>query len=315
MNGSTAFVILNPAAGHGRAGRAWPLTARALDEAGIRYHLARTEAPGEGTVLAARAVAQGYDPLIAVGGDGTTNEVVNAILAAPGSPETRPRLGIISCGTGRDLVRTLGIPREIRQAAAILATGAVRPFDVGRIVFHQPGGPSRTRYFVNIADAGLGGETADRVNRTTKLFGGFLSFFWGALASLARYRNKKVRLSIDGEPSHDLHLTIAVVANARYFAGGMFVAPNAVPDDGLFDIITLNGVGRLGRVPLLLRVYCGRHLGHPRLIQRRCRTVTITSEEWVHVEADGELAGFLPATFDILPGAIRIIAPAGGSSQ
>lgn len=315
MDGQVAFVVVNPAAGHGRAGRTWPLIARILDEAGVRYHWARTTVPGEGTALAARAAAEGYDPLIAVGGDGTTNEVVNAILAIPGGPEIRPRLGVISCGTGCDLVRTLGIPREARQAAAVLANGATRLIDAGRIVFHLPGGLHRTRFFVNIADAGLGGETADRVNRTSKILGGFISFFWGALATVARYRNKKVHLSIDGEPSYDLRLTIAVVANARYFAGGMFVAPNAVPDDSLLDLVTLNGVGRLSLVPLLIQVYRGRHLGHPRLLLRRCRTVTITSEEQVHVEADGELAGFLPATFDILPNAIRIIAPAGGSSR
>lgn len=315
MKQPPAFVVLNPAAGHGRAGGAWPLVARALKEAGVSYHWARTTQPGERTALAARAAAEGYDPLIAVGGDGTANEVANAILAIPGGPEVRPRLGIISCGTGRDLVRTFGIPREPRQAAALLAKGDTRLVDAGRIVFYLPGGQSRTRYFINIADAGLGGATADRVNRTTKLFGGFLSFFWGALATLARYRNKNVRLSIDGQPFDDLALTIAIVANARYFAGGMFVAPNAAPDDGLFDLITLHGVGRLSLLSLLLRVYRGRHLGHPRLLERRCRSVTVTSEERVPVEADGEFAGFLPATFEILPGALRILAPDGGSSR
>jgi len=279
----------------------------------VHYDWARTAAPGEATALAARAAAEGYDPLIAVGGDGTINEVVNAVLAIPDGPEVRPRLGVIPCGTGCDLVRTLGIPREAREAAVVLANGATRLIDAGRIVFHLPGGLERVRFFVNIADAGLGGETADRVNRTPKMLGGFLSFLWGALATLARYRNKPARLSVDGEPPRDLHLTIAVMANARYFAGGMFVAPDALPDDTLLDLVTLSGAGRLSLIPLLIRVYRGRHLNHPHILRRRCRKVTITSEERVHVEADGELAGFLPATFEILPGALRVIAPAGGA--
>jgi YegS/Rv2252/BmrU family lipid kinase len=299
-------VVVNPVAGGGSAGKALPEITRALARTGLNFTCEFTAGPRAGIELAQRALYRGCDTVVAVGGDGTLNEVVNGLLAEKAGPGVR--LGIIPCGSGSDLARTLGIPRSPAGAVARLAEGRTRLVDAGRIrLVDRLEDTAAERYFLNIADAGLGGETADRVNRMGKRLGGFLSFFCGALVSISTYRSKQAVVTVDNTPPEAVDLTILAAANGRYFAGGMMVAPEAVMDDGLFDLVLVPKMGRLELVCNLLVVYRGKHIHHPKVILRRGRRVLIEAKERVYVEADGEFVGCLPAEFTMLPQVLSVI--------
>ncbi len=297
-------VIVNPAAGHGRAGRIWPDVAARMRELGLRFDAQTTSGPGEATRFAAEAQRAGYTSVVAMGGDGTVNEVVNGLFQ-DGQPSAR--LGVLSSGTGSDFVRSLGIGRGVDGVTAL--TGGARRIDVGAI--HSLNGDHQ-RYFVNAGDVGLGAEAADRVNRGSKRLGGFVSFLVGAISTIATYKCKEVQFSIDGGPTSCQRLALIVVANGRCFAGGMQVAPGAELDDGLFDVVWLAEGSRpvlIGQV--LPSVYAGRHLGHPLIRHTRASRVAITPDATARVELDGEVVGSGPVEFRIVPLALDVLAPAG----
>ncbi|MEW6181726.1 MAG: diacylglycerol kinase family protein [Bacillota bacterium] len=298
-------LVVNPAAGNGSVRRVWPEIARLLTGAGLNFTYGFTDRPGVGAELARKVLGQGCDCVVAVGGDGTVNEVVNGLLAE--DIPARARLGIIPCGTGRDFARTLGIPRSPAGAVARLVEGRALLVDVGLITFSTEDNGASRRYFLNVADAGLGGETAARVNGAGKQLGGFWSFLRGALVTVSAYRPKTVRIDIDGDVSGQIDITTVALANGRYFGGGMFIAPQARMDDGLFDVVVIRGMPRLELALNLLKVYGGRHLDHPKVNLRRGRCIVIDSRERVCVEADGEPAGYLPAEFSLVPDAVRVI--------
>jgi diacylglycerol kinase family enzyme len=186
----------------------------------------------------------------------------------------------------------------------------VRRIDAGRVVFRTPSGSQGTLFFVNIADAGLGGEVVHRVNHGFKLLGGPVTFALASVVSLLRWRNKPMTVTIDGERREMVGQQV-VVANCQYFGGGMRMAPEAVPDDGLFDVITVGDVGMVENVRGLSRIRAGTHLevGNPKLHIRRGRRVEVESPEPVRLDVDGEQPGWLPAVFQVVPAAIELVVP------
>ncbi|MFZ5899414.1 MAG: diacylglycerol/lipid kinase family protein [Bacillota bacterium] len=298
------LAIINPASGGGRTRKAWPALSRKMRELGICFDQLDTDAPGAGRSAAEKGIATGYRRLIAVGGDGTVNEIVNAMMTTGAASV---ELAVIPMGTGKDLGRSLGIPHDLLAAARLLQTGTARKLDVGFIECTGMDKQPCRRYFLNVADVGLGAETAQRVNRTGKNLGGFLSFFYGALVTLILYRQKPVQWTVDGLETRSLDLTIAALGNCRYFGGGMHVAPRARPDDGLLDFIALGRQNKTGILKNLMRVYKGTHLQDSSLVYVQCREVSLMSKEPVLIEADGEVVGYLPARFGIVPGAVSVI--------
>jgi diacylglycerol kinase family enzyme len=188
-----------------------------------------------------------------------------------------------------------------------LKAGRTTRIDLGQVRFTGHAGGEEVRYFANIADLGLGGETVARVNRTTKAFGGLFSFLWGTLATVATYRNKDIELVIDGGEPIRGRMNSVVVANGRFFGGGMEIAPQAVMDDGLFDIVVLGDIGRLELVANISRVYRGAHLEHPKIALWHGKEVSVRSEETVLLDLDGEQPGQADAAFTILPGRLEVI--------
>lgn len=301
------LAIVNPTAGHGRTKALWPEVERALRAHGLDFEAELTTAPGDATALAASAVRAGIDLVVAVGGDGTVNEVVNGLLAD--GVAAPPTLGLVSSGSGCDLIRTLGIPKGV-AAVDVLARGRPRPVDVGRVSYQARDGTPTTRYFVNAADLGLGAEVAERVNRSGKRFGGFLTFLGNAVVTLVGARFKTIAYSSDGGEASITRAGIVFIANGQYAGGGMHFAPGARVDDGLFDVIVLQEVGRAALLAdLLPRVYRGAHLGHPAVIHYQAREITVSSTDPLLLELDGEQPGRAPATFTLLPRAIRIVLP------
>ena len=265
-----------------------------------------TTRPDEATALARQAILEGRSLVVAAGGDGTLNEVANGFFEGGDRIDSPTRLGILPMGTGGDFRRTLGVSADVAEAAAVLAAGHTRRIDAGRITCRQPGGGSVVRHFVNVADAGIGANVADRVNGGFKLINGEITFSVAAALTLLRWRNKLMRIAIDGT-ERELVLQQIVVANSQYYGGGMQIAPGAVTDDGLLDVVLVGNVGRIETLGLMARVRKGTHLGHARVEHLRARHVAVDCA--VGVDADGERPGALPATFQVVPGALEMVAP------
>lgn len=309
--GAEIAVVVNPVAGHGRTRRLWPAVARAMREAGLAFDASFTSGPGDACVLAAEAARAAYGMVAAVGGDGTLNEVVNGLLASGAPRSSDVRLGIVSCGTGCDLIRTLGIPRGL-AGVTTLASGESRPIDVGQVTYRAPDGTPGRRHFVNGGDLGLGAEVARRVNQGSKRLGGFLSFFVGGAVSIVQARFQPVEYVIDDEPPVTDRTGLIFVANGRYAAGGMLIAPRAELDDGLLDVVLLREVSKPELLlDLFPRVYRGAHLDHPRVLYRKATRLVVSSPEPLRLEVDGELPGGAPAEFTLLPRILRVAVPAG----
>jgi YegS/Rv2252/BmrU family lipid kinase len=252
-------------------------------------------------------VAEHRELVVAVGGDGTINEVVNGLLGSAAPPAITTRLGLLPMGTGGDLRRTLGIPRDVDAAAAILRSGRSRRVDAGRVTC-AVGGETVTRHFINVADAGIGGEVAGLVNRGFRLVNGETTFTAAGAIALLRWRNKRMRLLVDGAVSSVIAQQV-IVANCEYAGGGMRIAAGALPDDGLLDVIVIGDVGKLDTLGLMASVRKGTHLGHPKIFRRLGRHIEISSDEHVGVDLDGECPGTLPATFDVVPSALEVVVP------
>jgi diacylglycerol kinase (ATP) len=304
------LVIVNPAAARGRAGRGWPRLAASLRAAGLDFDVALTSCAGEATVLARLAVREGRALVVAAGGDGTLNEVANGFFEAGEPVPTSTRLGLLPFGTGGDFRRTFGIPARPEAAAAVLRGGHSRRIDAGRLTCTGEGGGTLVRHFVNIADAGIGGEVVARVNRGGKLGWGPLTFLLASLLTLVRWHNKPMRVVIDGT-AEDWVAQQVVVANCQYYGGGMRVAPRARPDDGLLDVIVIGDVGMWENLRGLGRIRRGAHLerSNIKLHHVLAHRVEVSSPEPVLLDADGEQPGRLPATFEVQPSALELVCP------
>jgi diacylglycerol kinase (ATP) len=289
------LIIVNPAAGGGRAGGFWRRCAEAC--AGVAFEVVETKRRGDAANYAAEA---GDRVVIAVGGDGTAHEVVNGLLRRASGRV--PKVGFLQRGTGADLRRSLASPRRAEDVAAWLRTDRWRRIDVGRV-----GTSTGRRYFINVADAGIGAEVVRRAARGPAVIGGTLNFLGGAVISLLTHRNTPIRLRLDDGPVLNRRVRLVAVANGAYLGGGMWMAPKAQPDDGLFDVVTIGDVSRTLGIRSLPMLYRGTHGRLHQVEFGRARRVEIDSELPIGVEADGELVGNTPAVFEILPGALEVI--------
>jgi diacylglycerol kinase (ATP) len=305
---NTTFIV-NPHAGNGSTGTKWPrIEALARDKLG-NFASYITTCGGDGKRFALEALASGAEIIICVGGDGTLNEVVNGIMTHGGSEEHDIVIGFVPNGTGCDFIRTVPIPGAIEMAVDLIAERPVRKIDAGRITFAHPKGNDRHYFFHNIASFGLGGEVARRVNRTTKAFGPFLSFLWATLISIFLYGKKKVRLIVDGEFDREYHIWNVAVANGQYHGGGMWVAPGAVIDDGLFNVTVIGDLTLPEIFMNLPKLYSGKITEIDKVVTLTGRRVEVFSDQHVLLEVDGEQPGTIPVVIDVIPDALNIIAP------
>lgn len=301
-SGRTVFLV-NPASDNGATGTRWPQLAHELAQAGLLGDALFSSRPGELGALAAGAVDEGATLLVVVGGDGSVNEVANGIAARDGV-----ELAVLARGTGWDFARTYGIPRKPAEAAAVALGGETRTIDLGRVTYRTWSGADATAWFANVASAGMSGAIAQRANDTTKVFGGKVSYAWATLAVFARWRNGEVRIAVDGEIRGG-RMQDVIVANGRYFGGGMKICPEAEPDDGLFDVLLIGDITRAELLRTMPKLYRGTHLPHPKGELLRGRVVTVESDEPLPIELDGEQPGTTPARFELVPGALRLRVP------
>jgi diacylglycerol kinase (ATP) len=261
-----------------------------------------SEEPEHLRELAAKAARDGATLVVAVGGDGTVNEVAQGIVGS------EVELAVIPRGTGLDFIRTFGIPRKLDDAVGVALHGRTRAIDAGRADYRAWSGEQAEAWFFNVAGAGISGAVAKRTNESSKAFGGKASYLWSTLAVFSRWENTEMTVSVDDERRRGPMLEV-VVANGRYLAGGMKMCPEASPDDGLFDVLLIGNVTKGDLVRTLPKIYRGTHLPHPRAELLRGRTVTVEPTEPMPVQLDGEQPGTTPVRLELVPQALRLRVP------
>jgi diacylglycerol kinase (ATP) len=309
----TAFVVVNPRSANGRTGREWRAIERALGAAYPHMSVAFTRARREATQLTRNALREGHHEIVAIGGDGTINEVVNGFFDEAGPIAPDAVFSYVTSGTGGDFRKTFGVEAGADAGVARLRQAPVRPIDVGRLSCLTRNGEPQVRYFANIASFGLSGAVVDSVNRAriAKLFGGSFAFAFHSALDMLSYRDRVVRLIVDGVYDEIAGISTVAVANGQYFGGGMRVAPSAVADDGAFDVVIMGGAPRARMLKDMNSIYTGEHIESPYVrVLRARKVVAVPVEETrgraVLIETDGESAGRLPATFEILPRVLNL---------
>ncbi|MES1990013.1 MAG: diacylglycerol kinase family protein [Pseudomonadota bacterium] len=307
--------IVNPRSGGGRTGRAWRVIASALEAELGPVRAQFTTSPSTPRYMPAaeltrQALKSGAQLVIAVGGDGTINEVVNGFFEGGVSLNPDAHLAILNTGTGGDFRKTFDFSEDLNHCVKRIGAGTTRAIDLGRITYTSEDGLEDTRYFNNIASFGLSGEVVRAVNKAgiSKMFGGTFAFFWSSLKASYLYKTKPVRIVTDAGFDETLNIGICAVANGRFFGGGMMIAPNAVPDDGLFDITIMHDTTFKDMLIGGGSLRDGTHLKNPKVLTLRATSLTATpvGPDPVLLDVDGEGPGRLPARYDILPTALTL---------
>ena len=304
------LVVVNPHSRGGATRRRFESLEPRLRDCLGGFEVEWTRAPRDAERIAREGVRAGIERIIVAGGDGTTSEVVSGLLGAELGEyaEVAP----LPLGTGGDLMRTLGVPRQLDRALEEIAAGRVRKVDAGRVRYTDRSGRERTAHFLNVTSFGVSGLITELVNRATKAFGGQVSFLLGTLRGITRYRPEEVRIRVEGELVHDGPLVLGTAANGRFFGGGMQVAPRAEPADGLFDVVVIPGFSKARLLRELPRIYRGTHLEVPEVSLHRGQCIEADAAPGkVWVEIDGEPLGTLPASIEVLPAAISVLGSPG----
>jgi len=303
---SQPLIIVNPASASGKTGRRWPKLAPQLMQALPQAQIRQTERAGEGALIAREAVEAGVRHIVAVGGDGTIHEVVNGLFNEQGQALAENlRLSPIPMGTGSDLCRSLGLPRDPARVIERIKEPA-RAIDIGWIQQGEGVGEA----FINVASVGLSGQVAKHFEEHGK--GGGLSYLLGIFTASSGYQNQPLRLTLthpDGRVERLERTSYAcAIANARYFGSGMPIAPDAYLDDGLFQLVVIGDLSLSEVTMRLPALYRGAHLSKPKFESYQVKAVELEplGEDPVWVELDGEHRPPLPARFEIRPAAIQV---------
>ncbi|MCL4425856.1 MAG: diacylglycerol kinase family lipid kinase [Firmicutes bacterium] len=287
------WTVVNPVAGRGRAARVWARLQDQLKNQGMIFETHYTQGPGHAMEIGRKAVEQEVQQLVVVGGDGTLHELVNGV------GPTGKRLGVIPAGTGNDLARTLKIPHRPEAALGLLFHGREREIDLGLVNGH---------YFTNIAGVGFDAAVAHHVNTGRHLINGTVTYLLAVLMQLWKFRCLPAEITLDGEKL-SRRIFLLAAGNAKYYGGGMMMVPSAEPDDGTLDVVLGWDFTRLEILRALMLIFSGRHLGLPKLLQRRVREIYVTSSQPLALHADGEVIGTTPAHFRIVPRALKVLVP------
>ncbi|MFO0597573.1 MAG: diacylglycerol kinase family protein [Myxococcaceae bacterium] len=300
------FFVVNPKSANGATGKRWAELAatigRTLSDFGVEF----TRGAMDAVHITRGAIKNGYQCIVAVGGDGTINEVTNGFFEDGKVLNPQAALGVLPRGTGGDFRKTFDWDLDSGAAIRRLQTPDTRPFDVGLLEYRAHDGSTQRRYFANICSFGVSGVVDDEVNRTSKALGGTVSFMLGSLKALSKYSDQDVKVRFDDGEPEAMKITTFSVANGKYFGGGMKVAPEADVSDGIFDITVWSGYGLWDFVVKSQGVYSGAHVKWKGTRTLKAKKVFADSEARVLIDCDGEQPGTLPCTMTILPGAIRL---------
>jgi YegS/Rv2252/BmrU family lipid kinase len=304
---SDTVFLVNPASANGSTGKRWPELERRAAALGLEGRAIFSTRAGELGDLATQAVRDGARLLVVVGGDGTAHEVVDGLMKAGLGGEAE--LAFLPRGTGKDFVRSMRIPKAFDKAVHVALGGRARSIDVGKATYAAADGSTGEAYFANFAGAGISGAIAARANRTTKAFGGKLSFLYATVLTFLRWKPARMSLTIDGEV-RDVVLLEALAMNGDNTAGGMLMAPEAQPDDGHFDVVLIGDFSKLEFVLTFPKIYKGKHVSHRKIDVIRAKELRVEANRELPIVLDGEAPGSTPVRFEVVPGALRVRVPA-----
>ena len=303
------MVICNPVSGSGKGPSLLTVLRRLFDREGVRYACEFSGRRGDPARLARSAALLGCSAIVSIGGDGTFFEVVNGVME-PDAAKANPELAVslLQAGRGSDFGRSAGVPSDVEAACHRILQGRTQLTDLGHVTYTTMSGGERSRYFANAAGLGFDGEVTVRANSAPRVLGGgTVPYLTSLFATLGTYRNKQATVQVDQDEEWHARVNSVVVANGQFFGGGMKIAPEASLSDGLFDIVVAGDLGKLDLVRLVPRVYVGTHVTHPKMRVLQGREVRVNSPDRMLLQADGEVLGKAPATFRIVPGALRLI--------
>lgn len=304
--------IINPNSGGGRTRKRVGSIIDAIERAGMVADVVFTTHQGHGTDLAAEAIDAGREYLVACGGDGTVYEVANAILAAGAGKKVK--MGTIGLGTGKDVAKVLGMPRG-NLAVRAIAAGHERKLDAGKVTARGDDGEEQVRYFLLEASAGWVPEISQSTPRWLKRLGDTAPYVITTVVKMAGPMGRQFTLSIDGN-QHDGRYNSISVHNMELWGGDLVAAPGAAPDDGILDVIRW---GDLGRRAVLKAVdgqrKGGEHVNMDGIDRHPAKVVELSSPKRTRLDLDGELGGFLPARIEVIPRALRFVAPALAAAE
>ncbi len=310
------FFIINPVSGGGRGKARWEKLLPEIRKTWPHFECVYTQSSDDTVRQAALAVQNGFRWIIAGGGDGTLNGVVNGALqeiklksaakkekSALSLVESELVLGVFPLGSGDDFKRTLGWSSDSREAIKHLKSRKVQKIDIGRVEFLNHHQKTETRYFINVADFGLGGQVMYDVNRSTKTFGAWITYLYQEILSFYRFKPHAIIVETPETNYHIHETTIGVVANGRYFGCKLCIAPHAKIDDGLFDVLIVKRLGVLGFLQVLPKLYRGVNIEGENTLRLKATRIQVqpVSTDPVWLNLDGEQLGSIPATFEILP--------------
>ncbi len=300
------FVIVNPNAGNGKGNRDWKRISGLFEKNQINALIKFTERKGQAIEFTRQAIADGFRKVISIGGDGTLNEVVNGVFLQDCCSPKEIILGMIPIGTGNDWGRMFGIPLVYEGAIEVIKAGKTMLHDIGLIDYYD-GEKKEKRYFINIAGLGFESVVVKKTNKQKdKGKSSKAIYLYNLLSSLIAYRNTPAEIVIDGKKISARVFSVNI-GNGRYCGGGMRQTPEALPDDGLFDITVIREIGRIEIIKNLKLLYDGTILSHPKIDGYRSTNLKISSDHVLFLEADGESLGHTPAEFSIIPSAVNII--------
>lgn len=308
------FIVVNPLSGGGRSAKLWPQIEARLKADGFDYAVKFTEYAFHAYEIVQQAIANGHRTILVVGGDGSLNEVSNAIFDQTTCNPADIKLGLISVGTGNDWGKTTQVPADFNKCIDIIKAGRVFKQDVGK-VFYQDNGTQKHRYFVNIAGFAYDAYVTEN---TTAAKGkgslGVLYYQWGIFKCLFSYKNTNIKISSEKGTLIDGEIFNGTVAICRYNGGGMSPNPHAVPDDGLFDITTISKINRL-KVMLSVGMLYNGTVGKLKEVNMfTAKQVKLESKPGVKIETDGEVLGTTPFTFEMLPKSLNVFSPMAQSN-
>jgi len=299
--------IVNPIAGSGRAHEIVPRVEAWLAGQGMKARLVETGGAGDAERLAAKAAGEGHDRVIAVGGDGTIQEVLNGLLSAGASSNGGPpEVGIVPAGRGNDLARSVDLPIDPMACLPIAIGATTRPFDVGL----ASGEDGRTRHFGAAGGAGFDAQVAYTMAVRRRFWmRGEAGYFLGTLNELRRYRNGSLQVTLRGDGDDRVvaqRCLFVAFANGPVYGGGMRICPDAAVDDGWLDVCLVGDLSRLAALRELPGIYQAKHVKNPKVEIVRARSVRIEGDPTTRVHLDGEPFGSVPVDVSLLPGAVGV---------
>ncbi|MFW6230364.1 MAG: diacylglycerol/lipid kinase family protein [Halanaerobium sp.] len=300
------IAVINPSAGGGKTASFWPEKSKYLKREFSNFDEVYTKAAGDAVKISNNAVLEGYDFIIAVGGDGTVNEIINGMLSSE-TEKIESKLIVYPLGTGSDFGRSLNLPTDIEKFIELIKRERSREIKVIEAAYVNYQGQKEKRYFINIADCGMGAEVAKKLNQSPKTLDGSLSYLFKIFQTLFKYQNKKMRVEADSSLIHQGKINSAIIANGSYFGGGIKIAPAADLFNDKINLVLLKDFSKKEIIFNLIKAYKGRHLGHPLVASYLVEKIKITASKPVELEIDGETVGSSDVEFKVSDKRISVL--------